>query len=101
MSRTSAGRPCSHIDRNGRSCPNLQPCEAHPARDRNAPWSEGRSSTDQGRFRRAVLALDGFTCRRCGHHDPSGRSLQAHHVSPERGVTLCRDCHRAVDGNAR
>jgi 5-methylcytosine-specific restriction endonuclease McrA len=105
MTRTSAGRPCTHISRNGKSCPNLRPCPEHPERPRNAPWSEGRNSTDQGRFRRATLTRDAFTCQRCGLHDPTGAKLDAHHVTPERGVTLCNakgnGCHAAVDGSAR
>jgi hypothetical protein len=101
MPRSSAGKPCTHITRAGKSCPELQPCPVHPPRDRNAPWSQGRDSTTQGRFRRATLARDGFICTRCGHHDATGKSLDAHHVSPERLVTLCNDCHCAVDPKAR
>jgi hypothetical protein len=105
MSRTGAGKPCTYISRTGRSCPNLTPCELHPPRDRNAPWSQGRDSTEQGRFRRATLARDNFTCTRCGLYDPTGKKLDAHHVSPERGQTLCNSkgngCHAAVDGKAR
>jgi 5-methylcytosine-specific restriction endonuclease McrA len=105
VSRTNAGKPCPHIDRNGKSCPNLLPCATHPPRDRNASWSEGRNSTEQGRFRRATLARDGFTCRRCGLVDATGEKLDAHHVTPTRGMTLCNSngngCHAAVDRSAR
>jgi hypothetical protein len=102
MTRSSAGRPCTHISRDGKSCPNLRPCPEHPERPKNAPWSEGRNSTDQGRFRRATLTRDAFTCQRCGHHDPTGRSLDAHH-DPRTGygVTLCNPCHCAIDPSAR
>jgi 5-methylcytosine-specific restriction endonuclease McrA len=97
-------RVCSHIDRSGRGCPNLQPCPVH-ARPANARWSRDRDPAAQARFRRAVLKRDQFTCTRCGHHDRTGRTLVAHHVRPgyatADGRTLCDSCHRAVDSNAR
>lgn len=102
---TGAGRPCTHITRAGKSCPHLRPCPEHPERDRNAPWSTGRNSTDQGRDRRATLKRDLFTCQRCGLHDPTGAKLDAHHVTPTRLVTLCNrkgnGCHSKVDSQAR
>jgi 5-methylcytosine-specific restriction endonuclease McrA len=94
-------KPCSHIDRNGRSCPHLQPCELHPGRPKNAPWSPDRDTTQQGEFRRAVLERDKHRCTRCG----STWKLVAHHVKPgydvSCGVTLCGRCHGIVDRNAR
>ena len=101
MKRT---RVCPHITRDGRSCPNLQPCPIH-ARDGNARWSSDRDGAAQARFRKAVLKRDRYTCRRCGHHDRSARTLVAHHdragYDPAAGRTLCTDCHRQVDSSAR
>lgn len=78
-------------------------------RDLAAPthsWTSGgtsRTSTTAGRrFRRAVLRRDGYTCRSCGRHDPTGRSLEADHIvnvraggtdDPTNGQTLCIPCH--------
>lgn len=94
-------RVCPHIDKNGRSCPNLQPCEQHPGRPKNAHWSPDRDSTAQARFRAQVLARDGHKCTRCGstwklvaHHDKPG-------YTPDCGRTLCGRCHGIVDKNAR
>jgi hypothetical protein len=96
---------CTHLTRAGKSCPNLQPCPEHPPRDRNARWSRDRDPSTQARFRAATLARDGYTCTRCGHSDRTGKTLDAHHITPERGVTLCNSkangCHAAVDRNAR
>lgn len=84
----------------------------YPPRQRKTGghWSAGRDRTAQARFRRAVLARDHYTCRRCGHHDPTGATLEAHHVhpgyDPDHGVTLCNSttlsqCHKALDPHAR
>lgn len=93
-------RVCPHIDRNGKSCPNLMPCPTHE-RPRNAPWSHGRNTTQQGRERAITLRRDHYTCTRCGRVDPTGKSLDAHHATPTRLVTLCNACHCEVDPNAR
>jgi hypothetical protein len=102
--RMRRARVCSHIDRKGSSCPNLQPCPIH-TRPANARWSPDRDPRRQGRFRQRVLERDGYRCTRCGHHAPTGRGLVAHHIRPgyetSAGQTLCDDCHRAVDSNAR
>ena len=80
------------------------PCPEH-SRPKNAKWSSDRSGADQHRFRRQVLERDCYRCVRCGHHDPSGSALDAHHTSSDDGVTLCNSkangCHRAVDAHAR
>lgn len=104
---------CPHIDKHGRGCPNLQPCPIH-TRARSAPWSKHRPAGDRARqhkLRQVVLERDRFTCTRCGHHDPSGRTLQVHHLRatddyrPEHATTLCTraaaGCHAAVDPSAR
>jgi len=52
-------------------------------------------------FREKVLKRDNYTCQICG----SKENLEAHHIIPrsrgganlvENGITLCRDCHKAV-----
>lgn len=95
---------CPHIDKRGRSCPNLTPCPIH-ARDRNRSWSPQRDRAAQARLRAAALQRDGFTCTRCPHHDPTGRTLHVHHVRPgmrlEDVITVCRPCHRSIDTHAR
>jgi hypothetical protein len=101
VSRTNAGKPCPHISRDGKSCPSLLPCATHPPRDRNAPWSEGRNSTEQGRFARALRHRSHGICERCRVKP----AQVAHHVrpgyDPSCGLDLCHDCHRAVDAHAR
>lgn len=98
---STAGRPCTHISRDGRSCPHLKPCPVHPERDRNAPWSRDRDPKAHARFARALRQRSGGTCERC-HHQPA---QVAHHVKPgydaSCGLDLCDDCHRAVDTHAR
>jgi hypothetical protein len=85
-------------------CPSLMPCETH-SRPANASWSKDRNRQQQHKFRTATLTNDGYTCTRCGHHDPSGKTLDAHHVSPTLGTTLCNSkangCHSARDVSAR
>jgi hypothetical protein len=105
---------CTFLTRAGKSCPNLaEPgtsrCSEHPGRPRNASWSTDRDPAAQRRFRNAVLERDGHRCQRCGHHDPTGRTLEAHHVrpgyNPSDGKTLCtkraNGCHSATDAHAR
>ena len=52
-------------------------------------------------FREKVLKRDGYTCQICG----SRENLEAHHIIPksrggtnivENGITLCKECHKAV-----
>lgn len=59
-------------------------------------------TAEHRRFRQAVLARDSYTCQRCGHHDPTGRTLEADHIvnvaaggatHPDNGQTLCVPCH--------
>jgi hypothetical protein len=98
---------CSHAGPDG-SCPELvnrdNPCPKH-GRPVNASWSTDRDRGAQRQFRARVLEHDGYRCTRCGHVDPSGRSLDAHHVTPTEGVTLCNSkgngCHGVTDRNAR
>jgi hypothetical protein len=61
-------------------------------------------------WREAVLAGDDWTCQVCGHRDPTGRTLQAHHLSNwkrhvhlryvvSNGATLCtKDASGCHDG---
>jgi hypothetical protein len=68
-----------------------------------------RRSAGWSRWRRAVLARDGYACGRCG---ASGPVLQVHHVMPMllhpelrfevwNGQTLCDSCHRLVHRERR
>jgi hypothetical protein len=81
------------------------PPRPDPAARRHTGWSPDRNRGLQAKFRRLVLKRDSNTCRRCGHHDPTGRTLQAHHIQAgyavECGLTLCRTCHKAEDPHAR
>lgn len=62
--------------------------------------------------RKDVYARDDYTCQNCGRTGgPSGNAeLHAHHIVPKsKGgshaksnlVTVCKDCHDAIHGNAR
>ncbi|WP_306365452.1 HNH endonuclease [Nocardia sp. CC227C] len=83
-------------------------------------WVSGgpsRTSTPEHRaFRAAVLRRDDYTCRQCGHHDRTGRTLQADEIIPAsqggaptigNGQALCIPCHKikiqreAAAGRAR
>jgi len=70
-------------------------------------WANGgrpRTTTpEHRRFRRAVLVRDSYTCQKCGHHDRTGRTLQADEVhnvarggtpTVDNGMTLCIPCHK-------
>ena len=76
-------------------------CPRH-RRPRNACWSRNRDGAAHARFARAVKKRDGC-CVHCG----ATENLQAHHkdgltsYDPADGITLCSDCHRAVDPHAR
>jgi len=73
-------------------------------------WSPERNRSRQKRFRAAVLARDDYTCQRCGRRDPTGTTLEAHHLRDgydvADGITVCgrsapTNCHRAIDQHAR
>jgi 5-methylcytosine-specific restriction endonuclease McrA len=63
------------------------------------------------KFRDAVFARDGFTCRRCGFASTPERAeeeLDAHHITDrnemphggyvaENGISLCDDCHAKAE----
>lgn len=72
-----------------------------PERQRLYARGEGKA------FRLAVLARDGFACRRCQSPKKGARSLHVHHLQPWAGnealrfdpanaATLCRSCHHWV-----
>jgi hypothetical protein len=105
--RSSAGRPCTHISRDGKSCPNLQPCETHN-RPTNGyqPWGSTHDAKQHMALRRRVIAVRGPRCQRCDYHaPPDGKGLHMHHIrpgySPDAVVLLCAACHRELDRNAR
>ena len=76
-----------------------------PERQRMYAQGEGRA------FLRAVLARDGYHCRKCSAPKAERKSLHVHHVKPWAGnealrfdpanaVTLCRSCHQWVHSKA-
>ena len=76
-----------------------------PDRQRMYAQGEGRA------FLRAVLARDGYRCRKCSAPKVGLKSLHVHHVKPWAGnealrfdpanaVTLCRSCHQWVHSKA-
>ena len=89
----------------------------------NSPFWRGGVSSENRRirysarmekWRKAVFTRDDYTCQHCGARSGKGRRvyLHAHHVKafayyPElrfevsNGLTLCRDCHYAVDHERR
>jgi len=91
-------RVCSYV-----GCPHLTPCPNpdHAPRPRNQPWSRDRDRSKQHALRQAVLHRDNYACTRCG----STENLIAHHdkpgYEPDAGRTLCNDCHKDIDRNAR
>ena len=75
-----------------------------PERQRLYAQGEGRA------FIRAVLARDGYRCRRCSATKDGRKSLHVHHIKPWAGnaalrfdpdnaATLCRPCHHWVHSN--
>lgn len=89
---------CARIAEHGSRCHDC-------AKQRPSSWSPNRNHKLHKRFARAVVKRD-KRCRLCG----SAENLTAHHVvpldadnaySPAAGVTVCRDCHKAVDPHAR
>lgn len=76
-----------------------------PERQRQYAQGEGKA------FLRAVLARDGYKCRRCSAPKEARKSLHVHHLKPWAGnealrfeesnaVTLCRTCHQWVHSKA-
>jgi hypothetical protein len=80
--------------------------------DKNGNWKGGktpsirafRTAKKYQKWRKSVLERDGNKCRMCG----TSEHLQVHHLIPisdcrdlsllrMNGVTLCFDCHKAVD----
>ena len=68
---------------------------------RNTSWSGQRRSFPTA-TRQAILHRDGYRCVDCGHHDPTGQTLRADHITPHaeggtdhitNGATRCDDCH--------
>lgn len=102
-----------HIDRI--ACGALIPSGSYCARcTLGTGWGQGRDRAAQDRFRRAVLARDGFRCTyvdpRTGERCEATQGLQAAHIIPlahggtneaANGETLCRPHHRLTDPKAR
>lgn len=78
--------------------------------DGSAPERQRLYSSGHGKeFRAAVLARDGYRCRRCSAPKTGPKSLHVHHIKPWAGnpalrldagnaATLCAKCHRWVHG---
>lgn len=82
-----------------------QDCPVFGAVERPKGLNPDKTRPGQSEFREMVLERDNYTCQICGHHDPCGEFLVAHHVDPvacnpiesmdvDNGVTLCNDCHQ-------
>lgn len=70
-------------------------CPAHTPK----PWSTGNAGRGRGgsrwaKTRTRTLERDNWTCQHCGHHDPTGRTLEADHDDNGNPRTLCTGCHR-------
>lgn len=108
----------------GKSVPEAQankgrgPCCPPPSRRANRRGSARQKVWDSAahkRARRICLANADYTCQRCGHHDPSGRTLDAHHTyavdelidagldptNPDEYECLCDRCHGREEGRRR
>lgn len=82
------------------NCGNDQPCPDHTRR----PWATStRRATlpaDWQRRRLAVFRRDNWRCIDCGHHDPTGRTLECDHTGDRHDhrtqslATRCGPCHR-------
>ena len=80
-------------------------CEHHHSYCYQEPNNQDDRFTKEYKlWREAVYQRDNFTCQACGQ---KGGELNAHHIkayalypdlrtSIENGVTLCKDCHKAV-----
>lgn len=90
-------------------CPNdADTCSTH---SRQGNWTPQRAPDRQAqaRLRQTVLRRDHHSCTRCHHHDPSGKTLVAHHIKPgyepDAAITLCNaqanNCHGKLDAHAR
>jgi hypothetical protein len=83
----------------------------HPFWKGGRPWERFRDPA-YVRWRNAVLARDGYRCRRCGRQcRKHEKGLAAHHIRPyasepslrldlDNGLTLCRPCHMSLHGRA-
>lgn len=67
----------------------------------NTSWNGTRDRATQARFRKAIIARDGFKCWECGKLPTPADPLQAHHVTATDGRLLCREHHKEADDHAR
>ena len=63
-------------------------------------WGSGRNlPPNWSTLRRQRFTLDGWACVDCGHHDPTGRTLECDHIGHrddhrlEQLRTRCAPCH--------
>lgn len=62
-------------------------------------WAGRDLPSDWAHRKRTRHQLDGWTCVDCGHHDPTGRTLEADHIGHrddhriEALRTRCARCH--------
>ena len=63
-------------------------------------WARRNLPANWHTLRTQTLARDHWTCTECGHHDPTGRTLECDHIGdrdnhdPVNLRTLCQRCHR-------
>ncbi len=70
-------------------------CPAHQPK----PWSTGNAGISRGgrpwrRQRQQTFERDNWTCVHCGHHDPTGDTLECDHDDNGNLRTLCIPCHK-------
>jgi|SRR5687768_235767 len=83
----------------------------HPFWKGGRPWERFRDPA-YVQWRNAVLARDGYRCRRCGRQcKKHEKGLAAHHIQSyataldlrldlDNGMTLCRRCHMELHGRS-
>ena len=85
-------------------CPRCGKPKSAAAKTCRACYNSREYNTRYLRWRKAVLETDHYTCQACLLEDPTGRSLETHHIrgyrqNPElryavkNGIALCKNHH--------